>query len=203
MILFVDTETTGIVDYKAAPDAPHQPRLVQLALLLSEADRYCVRARASLMIYPEGWVVPPQAEKVHGLSTELCQRCGIPLDVAWSVLYTFASHADLLVAHSAAFDRFILDGEWLRRRYVLPPLEGIWYCTKEAATPVLKLPSKHPGQEYGWPSLGEAHNFFCGIGITGAHDALVDAEACARVYYALQSRMEAPDEQREPAQAGQ
>jgi DNA polymerase III epsilon subunit-like protein len=142
------------------------------------------------MIRPDGWVVPPAAEKIHGLSTDLCQRCGIPLDVAWSVLSSFAAHADLLVAHSVAFDRFILDSEWLRQRDVLPPLEGIWYCTKEAATPVLKLPSKHPGSEYGWPSLTEAHNFFCGIGITGAHDALVDAEACARVYYALQNRTE-------------
>lgn len=38
MILFYDTETTGKADFRAAPDAAHQPRLVQLAAILANPD---------------------------------------------------------------------------------------------------------------------------------------------------------------------
>jgi len=32
-ILFYDTETTGLPDFKAPSDAPHQPRIIQLAVI--------------------------------------------------------------------------------------------------------------------------------------------------------------------------
>ncbi len=38
MILFYDTETTGLVDDRAPPEAAHQPHFVQLACLLTEND---------------------------------------------------------------------------------------------------------------------------------------------------------------------
>ena len=38
------------------------------------------------------------------------------------------------------------------------------------------------------PNLQEAHQFFLSVPFEGAHSALADAEACARVYFALQAR---------------
>ena len=74
--------------------------------------------------------------------------------------------------------------------------ERPWFCTKEAATPVLQLPAppggnryprKAAGDRFKWPSLEEAHRHFFGVGLDRAHDAMVDAEACARIYFALQN----------------
>ena len=55
-------------------------------------------------------------------------------------------------------------------------------CTKESSTDVLKLPGKYG---YKWPTLAEAYRHYTGEEIEGAHDALVDTEACLAVYRGL------------------
>lgn len=44
MLVFFDVETTGIPDFKAPSDAPHQPHMVQLGALLVEPDTRIERA---------------------------------------------------------------------------------------------------------------------------------------------------------------
>ena len=54
-------------------------------------------------------------------------------------------------------------------------------CTKDETTGVLQLPGKFGN--YKWPSLAEAYAHYTGgKEIEGAHDAMVDAEACLEVF---------------------
>ena len=53
---------------------------------------------------------------------------------------------------------------------------------KENSTDVLKLPGKYG---YKWPTLAEAYRHYTGQEISGAHDALVDTEACLVIFRAL------------------
>ena len=80
MYLFFDTETTGIpANHKApASDLKNWPRLVQIAWLLSEEDGNEVSS-AEYIVKPDGFVIPMEAAKIHGITTELAQRSGADL----------------------------------------------------------------------------------------------------------------------------
>ena len=69
MKCFFDSETNGKADFKAPPEAPHQPRLVQLAAILTTDDCEEV-STINLLVRPDGWTIGPEAEAVHGISTE-------------------------------------------------------------------------------------------------------------------------------------
>ena len=71
MYLIFDTETTGLPkDY----NAPHTnldnwPRLVQIAWQLHDNHGKLINAQ-NLIVKPEGFTIPFNAEKIHGISTE-------------------------------------------------------------------------------------------------------------------------------------
>lgn len=71
MKLFFDTETTGMADFKAEPHAAHQPRLVQLAALLTD-DAGEEVTHFSVVIKPEGFEIPVAASAVaHNIDFDL------------------------------------------------------------------------------------------------------------------------------------
>lgn len=198
-LLFLDTETTGLLVRGAALDDPGQPHLAQLALLLTDAAGKRVGSFVAY-VRPDGWVMSPEAGAVNGLTTDYLEAYGLPAITVWRAFQQFAFRAEQLVAHNVEFDRRVLEifsarlrqecDAWVRSRS--------WFCTKEAATPICCLPgrSSYPpraGQSrYKWPTLDEAHRHLCGGPVTHAHDALADVEACARVYFALQARAAGP-----------
>jgi DNA polymerase III epsilon subunit-like protein len=193
-VLFLDTETTGLVRRNVPLTHESQPRLAQLGLSLQTPSGRRL-ASCCFLVWPDGWQMPPDAARVNGLSTELLQGAGLKVSYAWHMFATLARRASAIVAHNVDFDRTILEIERLRMTGVAELPERPWECTKELAAPVLKLPLPQGGNRYPerakqdrykWPSLDEAHRALCGGPVAGAHDALADAEACARIYWALQ-----------------
>ena len=71
MYLIFDTETTGLPRSYNAPmsDLDNWPRLVQLAWQLHDA-RGKLLSNKNYIIRPEGFTIPYNAEKVHGISTK-------------------------------------------------------------------------------------------------------------------------------------
>ena len=69
MILFFDTETTGIPKNYDAPisDVNNWPRLVQLAFIKTDWDGNIIESR-DFVIRPEGFIIPNDASKIHGIS---------------------------------------------------------------------------------------------------------------------------------------
>eukprot|EP00568_Trieres_chinensis_P017937 CAMPEP_0183321430 /NCGR_PEP_ID=MMETSP0160_2-20130417/68866_1 /TAXON_ID=2839 ORGANISM="Odontella Sinensis, Strain Grunow 1884" /NCGR_SAMPLE_ID=MMETSP0160_2 /ASSEMBLY_ACC=CAM_ASM_000250 /LENGTH=136 /DNA_ID=CAMNT_0025488373 /DNA_START=74 /DNA_END=481 /DNA_ORIENTATION=+ len=55
----------------------------------------------------------------------------------------------------------------------------------KSSTKVCQIPKSPPGRGYKWPTLGEAYAHYSGKDLTGAHDAMADAEACLRVFKGL------------------
>ena len=101
--------------------------------------------------------------------------------------------ADLLVAHNLDFDRTMIVAELFRMRQWESLLaakqafvEKPGFCTMKATTPICKLPGKF-GNDYKWPKLQEAYKHLFNEEFQGAHDAMADVRACARVYYSLPS----------------
>ena len=71
MYLIFDTETTGLPQNYSAPisDLDNWPRVVQLAWQLhDQAGNYL--SGGNYIIKPDGFTIPFNAEKVHGISTQ-------------------------------------------------------------------------------------------------------------------------------------
>jgi DNA polymerase III subunit epsilon len=182
MITFFDTETTGKADFRAPPDAAHQPRLVQFAALLCDDDGEEVSS-VSLIIKPDGFTIPEEASAIHGITTEIALARGVCCSVPRHIYRQWWQASSLIVAHNIQFDLLIMDGEIRRRNGAGSKLWGEardTFCTMQAMTPVCKLPGNYG--DYKWPKLQEAHKHAFGTEFDGAHDALADVRACARVY---------------------
>ena len=83
MFLTFDTETTGLPkNFKAeVSDSENWPRLVQIAWQLNN-EKGELLSNNSLIIKPEGFTIPFNSEKIHGISTEIASNNGIDLKEA-------------------------------------------------------------------------------------------------------------------------
>ncbi len=197
-VLVFDTETTGI-DTSTA-------HVVELAALLFD-DAGIERASLDLIIKPDGYEIPAAASAIHGISTDLAHRVGVPLAYAASAFNALCEQADRLVAHNLAYDVAIMEG--LYRRLGKPhrmPVASNRYCTAMWSTPVCAIPPtecmRAAGRhEFKKPTLTEAYAFVCGKELVGAHNALVDARACGEVYFELQRQRAGREAEAEAAKA--
>lgn len=201
-ILFVDTETSGLTNTKQDHRHPSQPHLVQLGCLLTN-DEGGELGSIDLIVRPEGYAIPTEAARVHGITTEIADMAGVPLVLAVAVFTNLRAKADKVVAHNQAFDRLVLEAAIHRTgRTPASPGPADWDCTMEMASPVLAIPPTTRMVAAGFtkfkpPNLGECYRFLFDEELAGAHNALVDVRACARVYFELRRRAAAVIE--EPA----
>lgn len=182
--LIFDTETTGMVQFRRPPEDPSQPDLIQLGMLLVDCRDWKAYAKHSLLVQlAPGVTIDPGAKEAHGISEEDCERFGVAPIVACSLFNQACMQADIIVAHNLSFDASIMKTALYRIGNKPHRLDGRQQvCTKEATTDVLKLPGKYG---YKWPTLAEAYLHYTGEEIEGAHDALVDTEACLQVFRGL------------------
>lgn len=197
MYLFFDTETTGLPARGCHPEDPRQPHLVQLACLLADEDR-TERASVSLIVAPP-IPIPAQAAAVHGITDELAQAAGVNQGVAAFMWSQMLRRAHTVVAHNIQFDMGIMLTAWLRTRG--ETAQARWdemhrerqqFCTMRAALPVVNMPPTERMLAAGFrrpkpPKLSECIRHFFNEDLTGAHDALVDVRACARVFFHLRN----------------
>lgn len=193
--LFYDTETTGLPLFHEPSEDPRQPHLVQLAACLVDTDTRETIASMDVMVQPRGWQIPDDVAKIHGITTERATDMGIPESVAvmmFMELYRFRPR----IAHNEAFDARILRIALLRHAIdaALPDLwkAGAAECTQALSTPILKLPPTPKMLAAGRnhhksANLGEAYRHFMGRDLAGAHNAMVDVQACMAVYFAIKS----------------
>lgn len=194
-ILFFDTETSGLAKPGLPTGHEDQPHCVQLAAILTD-DQGREEACVNVIIRPDGWTVPESAAAVHGITTEKAARYGIREQVAAVLFYDLTSRADLLVAHNIQFDRQIVATMYARAKRSEWKLPEAQFCTMEAAAPLVNLPPTPRMRAAGIikpkaPKLEECIQHFYGEMLEGAHDALVDVRACARIYFEMKRMGEA------------
>ena len=201
MIFAFDTETTGLPVDRLALDDPVQPHLVQLAGLLLDDDG---TERASInLIVNAGVPIPKGASDVHGITNDVAVRAGMSNPVAVALWDRLAERADLLVAHNIKFDMALMETAWARvLSSRLPRLDVKHgsrprFCTMEAASPIVNLPPTDRMRAAGFekpkpPKLAECIRHFFNEPLDGAHDALVDVRATARLFFHLRSIGVAP-----------
>ena len=191
MILFFDTETTGLADFNKRARDPAQPHIVQLAAIAMTDDLATEIDAYNVIVKPDGWTIPKEASDVHGITMEKAAG-GIPEKDAATKLLEMIALSALIVAHNITFDKFI--ARIAMRRYdLMTDAQDLWwkqlptFCTMRATTDLCKLPGPFAGK-FKWPKLQEAHQHAFGETFDGAHDALADVRACSRIYRWLQSQ---------------
>lgn len=181
MIIFFDTETTGLVDFKKPANDPSQPRLVQLGVILSDDDGKEL-AVMDCLVKPVGFRIPDNI--VHGISHDEAVEKGVCVEEAIRIFGTFYRMKDTLVAHNLKFDQIIIQSEIWRITSSIISDNG--FCTMLASTSLVG--AKQPNGRIKWPKLSEAYKFFFGEELVDAHDALTDVRACKRIYFELLRR---------------
>lgn len=186
MYLFFDTETTGLPRRWNAPvtDVENWPRLVQLAWITYD-DQGKLLESQNMLVQPDGFVIPPEASRVHGITTAIAKEKGLPIR---EVMEPFAEQIDAasaLVGHNISFDECIVGAEFERLRMMTSLFLKLKYCTMKSSTEYCKLPGK---KGYKSPRLAELHQVLFGTDFDHAHDALADVEATARCFWELKKR---------------
>jgi DNA polymerase III subunit epsilon len=187
MYLFFDTETTGIPrNYKApVSDLANWPRVVQLAFMLTDAGGQPVAAE-EFLVKPDGFVIPQDAARVHGITTEHATAHGKPLRGALDAFLAALPAAKFLIAHNMAYDENILGAEFLRAKLPNPLPKFKRLCTMESATAYCAIPGRYGS--YKWPTLNELHQKLFAAPVLKAHAALADVESCAKCFFELKKR---------------
>jgi DNA polymerase-3 subunit epsilon len=191
MYLVFDTETTGLPNNRK-PAIEFQPYLVQLAFSLYDLDRRPVMELSTLVKLPEGVRIPKEASEVHHITDDMCLSAGIPLRSALALLNHAASLATTTIAHNAGYDLTIIKNSGFRTGYHVE-LPNI-FCTCDAMTDIVQCPPTERmiqfghGDKFKRPNLNECTQFFFSEDVSGAHDAFVDTNACARIFFELMDR---------------
>ncbi|MES2748239.1 MAG: PHP domain-containing protein, partial [Bacteroidota bacterium] len=186
MYLIFDTETTGLPRSWAAPisDTDNWPRCIQIAWQLHDEMGRLIEHQ-DYLIQPEGFNIPYDAERIHGISTELALAQGISLSEVLEKFNLALSKAKFIVGQNLGFDVNIMGCEFYRMGVAssmssMPILDT---CTEVTAS-LLKLPGGRGGK-FKLPTLTELHNYLFGVPFSEAHNATADVEATTRCFLEL------------------
>jgi DNA polymerase III subunit epsilon len=186
MYIVIDCETTGLPRNWKAPitDLDNWPRMIQLAW--SCYDRECRKTEsASYLIRPDGFTIPPEAQRIHRISTERASAEGKPLDTVLDAFAAAVGESECIVAHNLRFDESVVSAEYLRLNLTPPFGNKKRICTMVGSTNFCRIPGQYG---YKWPSLNELHQALFGAAFEEAHDAGVDVAACADCFLELRRR---------------
>lgn len=191
-ILVFDAETNGLPKWKEPSDSSGQPHIVQLAALEIDTDKMTVTNSMNVIVKPDNWIIEDETIKIHGITNEYANDVGIPEADAIGTFMALLGDK-LRIAHNTTFDNRMIRialkrmfSEELADEFKAKP----YYCTMINSRKQLELKKN--------PSLDEAYQMLVGHEITGRidsshHDALIDSQAAAEIYFRLHDMEYAED----------
>lgn len=182
LLFFYDFETTGIPDFKEPSDAPQQPHIVQACGQIVDSNTRLVAASVDLIVRPDGWEIPDEVAKVHGITTADAALVGMDESLVVEVMLNMWRACERRVGHNQSFDARIM--RIGLKRYATDAVadewkEGASECTCYQARPYTALPKNK------LPKIEEAYHHFFGTNFPGAHTARGDTDACRALYFAI------------------
>jgi len=186
MYLIFDTETTGLPKRWDAPitDTDNWPRCIQIAWQLHDGLGNCIEHQ-DYLVQPDGFNIPYDAEKIHGISTELAQEQGIPLAEVLEKFNEALGKTKFVVGQNVKFDLNIMGAEFVRGDVANPlqELPVLDTCTEHTAS-LCQIPGGRYGK-FKLPTLTELHEFLFNKPFSEAHNATADVEATTRCFFEL------------------
>lgn len=191
MYCIFDCETNGKADFKSPASSPAQPEIVQLAAAIYDGQSNC-KGEINLIIRPDGWSIPDELVKIHGITTREAGRFGVPLIIALGAFSNFIKICDYAVAFNYDFDALVIEAGCHRIQKPFPmksyPVKS--FCLMKKMSWICKMPKEGkskfyatPEDPYKWPSLEEAYKHAFNEPMSGAHSAMSDVKNTARLLF--------------------
>jgi len=194
LLLFYDSETQNLPLFDQPSEDPRQPHIVQLAACLVDVTTRKTIQSMDVIISADGWDIPSDVAKIHGITTEHSRRVGVSEATALNLLMELWGRASIRCGHNEQFDArvvrialFRFDRVEMAEKWKAGKAE----CTARLATPYCKLPPTKKMLAVGrkhhkTATLSEAYRHFIGQELQDAHSAMADVRACMSVYFAIQ-----------------
>jgi len=178
----IDTEGSGLFNFQLPADAPSQPRLAELAMILLKDD-LSVEEEYRALVKPDGWEMQPEATAVNGLTTERLEAEGKPIGEVLDVYQQAIREGFAIAAFNAQFDCKTMRGEFRRagRDDLFTLTKNV--CVMRKSQGVIP----RPDGKKSWPKL-EHCRAFLNLSDAGAHGAVADAHAAVAILRYLHSR---------------
>lgn len=189
MFLIFDTETTGLPRNYNAPlsDSDNWPRMVQIAWQLHD-EKGNLLSNNSIIIKPEGYTIPFNAEQVHGISTARALAEGNDLQETLIEFQKAVNSCTYLCGHNIEFDINIIGAEFFRKG-LLNVFEGKKSIdTKNDETTAFCAIPGGKGGKFKWPTLTELYQKLFNEKFAEAHNAAFDVSATAKAFFELLKR---------------
>jgi len=180
MKLFFDTETTGLPPKGAnyETDFNEFPHIVQLAWSFNNMQY-------DYIIKPDGYLIPREATKIHGITNEKANLCGIGLGLVLNIFLSHAEHSENIIGHNIYFDTSIIKANGLKIGIDLEYMNTVMDKSKRICTMVKS--NKFMGLKQAdsnrpkYPTLLELYSRLFGEEFP-AHNAKADVEATIKCY---------------------
>ena len=204
MLLFIDTETTGLPlvrDVKAVDKKGIWPDIVSIAWVIStETGEMCKKVYS---VVKPGWNIPADSIRIHGITMEYAMEHGRPLADVLAELRADLAVVDTVVAHNLEFDKNVIFNAYKWRL----GQEPAWVsgaasvatskaasgrggagtgeiCTMAKSQIELKIPNPYPKYgPYKSPRLSELYMDTFGTTPTGQHNSQSDVQALCDIYW--------------------
>ena len=183
MYVVFDTETTGLPRSRKAAisDVDNWPRIVQIAWETFDSRDRKIDSQ-NYLIRPDGFTIPRDAERVHGISTSIAEERGVPVTEALDAFVQSLSQSTVVIGHNLKFDTDVLGAEFYRLGMDDPFRQKTHTCTMLATTQFCGLPGPYG---FKWPTLPELHSKLFGESVKESHDAAADVAACSKCFFEL------------------
>lgn len=177
LILFFDTETSGLPEFSQPSDSDVQPHIVSLAAELCRSDGTVIDTYYEVVNI--GVPIPPEMIAIHGITDDIAADIGIAPDTMLTDFFGLVERASLVVGHNTSFDLRMVRIQSARHRGVK------WDCpiTKDD---VMYMVAKE--MKIRKPKLTEAYKLVFGKAFDDAHNALADCRATREIYFEMVKR---------------
>ena len=185
MYLIFDTETTGLPKNFNAPlsDSDNWPRMVQVAWQLHDDNGNLIENQ-DYIIKPEGYDIPFNASRIHGITTKIAQDEGVDLQFVLEEFSKALEKVRVVSGHNVEFDYNIVGAEFFRKNIEDRLQEKPKADTMILGTDYCKLAGGKGGR-YKSPKLEELFEKLYGYKFDEAHNAAADVNATAQVFFEM------------------
>ena len=197
-ILIFDTETTGLpANMRAFPTKEtldKWPHIVQFGYIYYDTDlKEVLSIQDHIISLPPGVIIPEEASKIHGITTQMTKIKGIPFEYVVEMFMKCFAEADLVVAHNVEFDKKVLIADLFRiNKYEMFLNDLIvctkFYCTMQESTEfcnILRFRQNRKSSFVKFPTLKELCNKLFNYEPRNLHNALNDVVICMQCFYKL------------------
>lgn len=198
-VLVFDVETTGLLPAGENRCLENCPFITQLSFIVWDMNLQTAAEMYDTYIsVPEEVVILPIITELTGVTRELLNTKGIPMQDALLRFCRAYADCDIAVAHNLDFDKQMILVEMERHGIHFPiftnQLPADTYCTMRATTSFCGLwrETKNGGRVIKWPKLAELHEKLFHEIPENLHNSMMDTAVALRCYLKWRHRYDIP-----------